>query len=51
MQAQAFGGFVPERAPVKLLDASSIVWSEAFDVGQVSIQYAVISIQKIACLF
>jgi len=34
MQPQALGGFIPKRAPVKLLDASSIVWSEALDVRQ-----------------
>jgi len=32
MQPQALGRFVAKRAPVKLLDASSIVGSEAFDV-------------------
>jgi len=38
MQAQAFGGFIAKRAPVKLLDAPSIVWSKAFDVRHVRIE-------------
>src|SRR5690349_17367637 len=44
MQPQALSGFIATRAPVKLLDTSSIVWSEAFDVRQnavASIQYPV----------
>jgi hypothetical protein len=34
MQTQALGRFIAKRAPVKLLDAASIVRSKAFDVRQ-----------------
>jgi hypothetical protein len=48
MQAQALGGFIAKRAPVKLFDASTIVGSETFDVRHVATELGAVQLYKTA---